>query len=93
MLRAPNLYGISHDRLKEDPLLEQFRADLIHTAAIQLDRSGLIKYERKSGHLQVCYLQKQSLCLLYVLYSLQNLVGLAVISTVLTKQCLRSISS
>jgi len=53
MLRSPTLYGVSHDRLKEDPLLEQYRADLIHTAALQLDRSGLIKYERKSGHLQV----------------------------------------
>ncbi|KAK6638558.1 DEIH-box ATPase [Polyplax serrata] len=53
MLKSPTLYGISHDRLKEDPLLEYFRADLIHTAALQLDRSGLIKYDRKTGHFQV----------------------------------------
>lgn len=53
MLRAPNLYGISHDALKEDPLLECHRADLIHTAALHLERSGLIKYDRKSGHMQV----------------------------------------
>jgi hypothetical protein len=53
LLRAPTLYGISHDRLKEDPLLEQHRADLIHTAALHLDRSGLIKYDRKTGHFQV----------------------------------------
>lgn len=53
MLRAPTLYGIPHDRLKEDPLLEQHRADLIHTAALHLDRSGLIKYDRKTGHFQV----------------------------------------
>lgn len=38
MLRQPTLYGISHDRLKEDPLLEQYRADLIHTAAMQLGK-------------------------------------------------------
>jgi pre-mRNA-splicing helicase BRR2 len=53
MLRMPTLYGISHDMLKEDPLLEQYRADLIHTAASMLDRSGLVKYDRKTGHLQV----------------------------------------
>ncbi|XP_015119554.1 putative U5 small nuclear ribonucleoprotein 200 kDa helicase [Diachasma alloeum] len=52
MLRGPNLYGISGDKLKEDPLLELHRADLIHSAAIQLDRSGLIKYDRKSGNFQ-----------------------------------------
>ncbi|KAF4517384.1 hypothetical protein B566_EDAN009812 [Ephemera danica] len=53
MLRQPTLYGISHDAMKEDPLLEQRRADLIHTAAALLDRSGLVKYDRKTGHLQV----------------------------------------
>lgn len=53
MLRAPTLYGISHDTLKEDPLLSGHRADLIHTAALHLERSGLVKYDRKSGHLQV----------------------------------------
>ncbi|KAG8221998.1 hypothetical protein J437_LFUL003378 [Ladona fulva] len=53
MLRSPNLYGISHDRAKEDPLLEQYRADIIHTAALHLDRSGLLKYDRKTGHFQV----------------------------------------
>ncbi|XP_043274954.1 putative U5 small nuclear ribonucleoprotein 200 kDa helicase isoform X2 [Venturia canescens] len=52
MLRCPNLYGISHDTLKSDPLLELRRADLIHSAAMCLDRSGLIKYDRKSGNFQ-----------------------------------------
>ncbi|KAG8036648.1 hypothetical protein G9C98_003970 [Cotesia typhae] len=52
MLRCPNLYGISHDKLKEDPLLELHRADLVHSAAVALDRSGLIKYDRKSGNFQ-----------------------------------------
>ncbi|GBP96189.1 Putative U5 small nuclear ribonucleoprotein 200 kDa helicase [Eumeta japonica] len=36
MLRNPLLYGVGHDALKEDPLLEQRRADLIHTAALHL---------------------------------------------------------
>ncbi|KOX80923.1 hypothetical protein WN51_00841 [Melipona quadrifasciata] len=52
MLRCPNLYSISQDKLKEDPLLELHRADLIHSAAVGLDRSGLIKYDRKSGNFQ-----------------------------------------
>lgn len=53
MLRQPTLYGITFDQKKEDPLLEQHRADLVHTAALHLDRSGLVKYDRKSGHFQV----------------------------------------
>lgn len=52
MLRQPTLYGITFDRIKEDPRLEQYRADLVHTAALHLDRSGLIKYDRKSGQFQ-----------------------------------------
>ncbi|KAJ8971261.1 hypothetical protein NQ317_011620, partial [Molorchus minor] len=53
MLRQPTLYGISHDHIQQDPLLEQHRADLIHTAALHLDRSGLVKYDRKMGQFQV----------------------------------------
>ncbi|KMQ84918.1 putative u5 small nuclear ribonucleoprotein helicase, partial [Lasius niger] len=52
MLRCPNLYGINHDKLKQDTLLELHRADLIHSAAVELDRSGLIKYDQKSGNFQ-----------------------------------------
>nr|MBE5726308.1 lethal (3) 72Ab [Cucujiformia] len=52
MLRQPTLYGISHDHIKQDQLLEQHRADLIHTAASQLDRCGLAKYDRKTGQFQ-----------------------------------------
>ncbi|XP_059610853.1 U5 small nuclear ribonucleoprotein 200 kDa helicase [Phlebotomus argentipes] len=53
MLRQPTLYGISHDQMKEDSLLETHRADLVHTAALHLDRSELIKYDRKTGNFQV----------------------------------------
>nr|NVI75575.1 lethal (3) 72Ab [Cucujiformia] len=53
MLRQPTLYAISYDHIKQDPLLEQHRADLIHTAALHLDRSGLVKYDRKTGQFQV----------------------------------------
>ena len=52
MLRNPTLYGVSIDAVEDDPVLEQRRADLIHTAAAQLDKSGLIRYDRRSGALQ-----------------------------------------
>ena len=53
MLRNPTLYGVTLEELEQDPLLEQRRADLIHTAASVLDRANLIKYEKKSGKFQV----------------------------------------
>ncbi|CAG8585503.1 9938_t:CDS:2 [Funneliformis caledonium] len=53
MLRNPNLYGISMDYLEDDPYLEQKRVDLIHSAAILLDKSNLIKYDKKTGRFQV----------------------------------------
>lgn len=52
MLRCPMLYGISHDKLRENSLLELHRADLVHSAAMTLDRSGLIKYDRESNNFQ-----------------------------------------
>ena len=53
MRKEPSLYNISVDKLKEDPDLEQHRADIVHTAAFLLEKCGLIKYDRKFGHLQV----------------------------------------
>lgn len=53
MKKAPALYNISMDKLAQDPDLQQHRADIIHTAAFILEKCGLIKYDRKSGHLQV----------------------------------------
>ncbi len=53
MLRSPALYGISDGALADDPLLTQRRADLVHTAATLLDKTNLIKYDRKSGAFQV----------------------------------------
>ena len=41
------------DEVEADPLLEQRRADLIHTAASVLDKGNLVKYDRKSGAFQV----------------------------------------
>ncbi|XP_037076641.1 LOW QUALITY PROTEIN: putative U5 small nuclear ribonucleoprotein 200 kDa helicase, partial [Pollicipes pollicipes] len=53
MLRSPALYGVQHDSVESDQLMEGRRADLVHTAALALDKSGLVKYERKTGQLQV----------------------------------------
>lgn len=51
MLRSPSLYGVSADSMTGDQLLYHRRAELVHTAALMLDKSGLLKYERKSGQL------------------------------------------
>eukprot|EP00057_Strongylocentrotus_purpuratus_P018687 XP_011673161.1 PREDICTED: U5 small nuclear ribonucleoprotein 200 kDa helicase [Strongylocentrotus purpuratus] len=53
MMRNPTLYGIPGDSKDTDPDLDQFRIDLIHAAAIALDKNNLVKYDRKSGNLQV----------------------------------------
>eukprot|EP00096_Caligus_rogercresseyi_P012340 TRINITY_DN5132_c0_g1_i1.p1 TRINITY_DN5132_c0_g1~~TRINITY_DN5132_c0_g1_i1.p1 ORF type:complete len:1550 (-),score=525.80 TRINITY_DN5132_c0_g1_i1:223-4416(-) len=53
MMRNPTLYGISPEAVKDDKKLERFRGNLIHTAALSIDKSSLIKYDRKSGNLQV----------------------------------------
>lgn len=54
MLQNPSLYGI-HDgeaTIKEDPTLKRRRMDLAHSAAAILEKSHLIRYDRKSGALQ-----------------------------------------
>mmetsp|Transcript_7976 Transcript_7976/g.22253 ORF Transcript_7976/g.22253 Transcript_7976/m.22253 type:complete len:1913 (+) Transcript_7976:252-5990(+) len=54
MLQNPSLYGIldPEKALKEDPTLKQRRLDLAHTAACMLEKSHLIRYDRRSGALQ-----------------------------------------
>ena len=49
MLRNPMLYGVDPNILKEDPTLLQYRVDLIHSAATQLAKNALIKYDTKTG--------------------------------------------
>ena len=58
MMRQPNLYGVKISAVKEDPKLELHRANLIHSACVTLERSGLMKYERKTGLFQVTDLAK-----------------------------------
>ncbi|RID53701.1 hypothetical protein BRARA_G01078 [Brassica rapa] len=52
MVRNPTLYGLAPDALVKDVVLEERRADLIHSAATILDKNNLVKYDRKSGYFQ-----------------------------------------
>jgi pre-mRNA-splicing helicase BRR2 len=49
-LRSPGLYSVGPD-YQEDDALEQFRVDLIHSAASVLEKCGLAKYDVKAGSL------------------------------------------
>eukprot|EP01107_Rhizomastix_libera_P003769 TRINITY_DN1648_c0_g2_i1.p2 TRINITY_DN1648_c0_g2~~TRINITY_DN1648_c0_g2_i1.p2 ORF type:complete len:2183 (-),score=603.76 TRINITY_DN1648_c0_g2_i1:51-6599(-) len=53
MIRNPALYGIPLDEAERDPTLEQRRIDLVHSAAVTLDKTHLIRYDRKTGVFQV----------------------------------------
>jgi hypothetical protein len=43
MLRSPALYGVPLGALEDDPLLQQHRLDLAHSAALLLDKNNLIR--------------------------------------------------
>ena len=49
-LKSPQTYSV--DRMGDDQYLTGHRANLIHTAAVKLDKCGLIRYERSSGAFQ-----------------------------------------
>ena len=51
MLRSPGLYSVGAD-YEDDEALEQKRVDLIHSAAVVLERANLVRYEKKTGRLQ-----------------------------------------
>ena len=51
MLRSPGLYSVGTD-YEDDNALEQKRVDLIHSAALVLEKSSLVKYDKKAGVLQ-----------------------------------------
>ncbi|XP_065175302.1 U5 small nuclear ribonucleoprotein 200 kDa helicase-like [Sycon ciliatum] len=50
--KNPTLYGVSHDEHTADPSLEAFCLNVIHTAAVQLAKAQLIKYDKRTGLLQ-----------------------------------------
>jgi len=43
---------------ENDKLLEKPRADLVHTACLLLDKGNLIRYDRKTGLIQVLILSE-----------------------------------
>jgi len=51
MLRSPGLYQVGAE-YEEDDALEQKRVDLIHSAAVVLRKTNLVKYDEKTGKLQ-----------------------------------------
>ncbi|KAK7900486.1 Pre-mRNA-splicing helicase BRR2 [Exophiala xenobiotica] len=51
MIRSPGLYSVGAD-YSNDETLEQKRVDLIHSAAVVLEKAGLVKYDKTSGKLQ-----------------------------------------
>ncbi|KAI5838977.1 putative pre-mRNA splicing helicase [Morchella snyderi] len=51
MIRSPGLYSVGAD-YAEDEALEQKRVDLIHSAAVVLEKCNLVKYDKKTGKLQ-----------------------------------------
>ena len=51
MLRSPGLYSVGAD-YEGDNALEQKRVDLIHSAATVLEKSSLVKYDKRTGKLQ-----------------------------------------
>lgn len=51
MLRSPTIYNVGAD-YADDVDLEQKRIDLIHSAALLLDKHNLIKYDKKTGNFQ-----------------------------------------
>ncbi|GAB7354044.1 hypothetical protein MBLNU459_g4625t1 [Dothideomycetes sp. NU459] len=51
MLRSPALYQVGAD-YEDDETLEQKRVDLIHSAALVLEKANLVKYDKRSGRIQ-----------------------------------------
>ncbi|EGG24784.1 DEAD/DEAH box helicase [Cavenderia fasciculata] len=50
MIANPHVYGIPLNEVGHDPTLEQFRHKLIENAAVQLEKSKMIRFDRASGN-------------------------------------------
>ncbi|KAL9034112.1 MAG: hypothetical protein Q9214_007196, partial [Letrouitia sp. 1 TL-2023] len=51
MLRSPGLYGVGAEYENDEALIQK-RIDLVHSAATLLEKSSLIKYDKKTGKIQ-----------------------------------------
>ena len=58
MKQSPQTYFIEPEELANDPHLLQRRVNLIHSAAIELDKNNLIRYDKRSGAFQSTLLGK-----------------------------------
>lgn len=59
MLKNPSLYSVSADYVDpSDPTFLQKRSDIIHTAAVLLEKAQLLKYNRATGAFQSTELGK-----------------------------------
>jgi pre-mRNA-splicing helicase BRR2 len=52
MLKLPGLYSVSVDYQEDDGGLVQKQADIMHSAAVLLEKCHLIRYEQASGRFQ-----------------------------------------
>ncbi|KXJ73287.1 hypothetical protein RP20_CCG016160 [Aedes albopictus] len=53
MRMNPQCYGLNYQDLQDDPTLEQKRRQLIHTAAMSLDKARMVRYNERTGDLNV----------------------------------------
>lgn len=51
MIRSPGLYSVGPEYGKDEALIQK-RVDLVHSAATLLEKSSLIKYDKKTGKIQ-----------------------------------------
>lgn len=49
----PQVYGMNYGDVQEDPTLEKRRKELIHTSAMALDKAKMIRYNIRTGDLNV----------------------------------------
>lgn len=49
----PQVYGLNYHDMQEDPSLEKKRKDLIKSAAMALDKACMIRYNERTGDLNI----------------------------------------
>lgn len=53
MKMNPQVYGVSYDELVDDPNLDKKRHQLIHLAAMSLDKAKMIRYNERTGDMNI----------------------------------------
>ena len=51
MRKNPLVYGMKYQEVKEDPLLEQKRTEIIQETARKLDKTKMIRFDERTGYL------------------------------------------